>query len=162
MGLLKGSPESFDLQALTNTIANLQAPGVTWPVYDRNLHDVSERREEITAPIILIEGNWLLLDEPGWRALRQYCDFAVMLIPQIDALKERLIARKVRGGKTREQAGAHYERCDGPNIWRCMDSRLPADATLRALPGSMLSCEPADPHPGIKPNRSPASPAPRR
>jgi len=139
MSLVKGCPESYDLERMTRAIARIHEPSATWPVYDRNLHDVSDVEIQVEAPIVLIEGNWILLDEPGWRELRKLCDFAVMLYPQMDSLRERLIGRKIRGGSAPEEAKAHYDRCDGPNIQRCLASQLPADAILQALPDGQLT-----------------------
>ena len=139
MSLVKGCPESYDLERMTRAIANIREPNATWPVYDRNLHDVSDVEIQVEAPIVLIEGNWMLLDEPGWRELRELCDFAVTLCPLMDSLKERLIGRKIRGGSAPEEAKAHFDRCDGPNIRRCLSRQLPADAMLQALSDGRIS-----------------------
>ena len=139
MGWVKGCPESFDLQKLARALMHIRGSNAIWPIYDRNLHDVSDEIIKVEAPIALIEGNWMLLDEPEWREIYAYCDFAVMLEPDLGSIKERLIQRKVRGGSTLEEANKHFDRCDGPNIKRCLASRLPANAILRVLASGQWS-----------------------
>ena len=48
-------------------------------------------------------------------------------------LRERLIARKMRGGRTEAEARAFYDACDGPNVRLCLQRRLPADEQWRML-----------------------------
>lgn len=121
---VKGAPESFDLPALAAKLAELRdAPtdvAVFWPAYDRTIHDPRPDAILLAAPIVLVEGNWLLLDEPGWRDLANFADDTMFLKVDEGVLRERLIGRKVRGGLSREQAEAWYDAVDGPNIRRCL------------------------------------------
>jgi pantothenate kinase len=81
----------------------------------------------------LIEGNWLLLDEPGWRDLKALSDYSIFIRSNETMLKERLINRKVRGGLTPEAASAFYEKSDRKNIERVMNRQLEADLVLDML-----------------------------
>ena len=128
MRLIKGAPESFDVEKLGRALSAIQSDGLRWPLYDRRLHDVVEDAIPVRAPIALIEGNWLLLDAPGWSALPR--DASIFIHADAALLRGRLIERKVRGGFSREEAEAHYLRSDGPNVLRCLSNRLPADWTL--------------------------------
>lgn len=129
MQQIKGAPDSFDIEKLQNTLELSKQNVVRWPFYDRRLHDVVENAIVADAPILLIEGNWLLLDRPIWRALPH--DFSIFIEAEECFLRDRLIARKIRGGSSPEEALLHYERTDGPNTRLCMAEHLPADLTLR-------------------------------
>ncbi len=131
-GLLsvKGSPETFDPAALE---AKLASGAARWPRYDRRIHDVCPDAQSAEAPILLLEGNWLLLDERGWRGLQRYCDDSLFIHASEAQLKERLILRKMQGGLSRPAAEAFYEKSDRPNIRRALARRLPAQAEWRLL-----------------------------
>lgn len=130
MQRLKGTPESFDVQRLRAALEALRVrEAVRWPVYDRRLHDVVEDALCITAPIVLVEGNYLLLNQPFWRELPH--DDAVFITAEEAFLRNRLLARKMRGGASEEEALAHYEACDGPNVRLCLTQSLTATQTLR-------------------------------
>lgn len=131
MKSVKGAPESFDLEKLKDKLKLAGNEGAKWPFYDRRLHDVVEDAIPVMADILLVEGNWLLLDEPGWKNLE--CDYSIFVEAQEHQLRDRLIDRKMRGGLSREEAEAFYVACDGPNIRRCMSNRKAADVVLTLL-----------------------------
>jgi len=127
---IKGSPESFDLCELTDAIKRMQTRDILWPAYDRNLHDVVPDAVQAKSGIVLIEGNWLLLDEDGWRGLQPLCGYSIFISAEEPMLKNRLIQRKIRGGTSPQEANLYYERSDGPNVWRALNNRLPSDCLL--------------------------------
>ena len=129
---IKGAPETFDVEGLRVALCALRdGKSVSWPLYDRRLHDVVENALYASAPILLVEGNWLLLDAPAWQGLPH--DWAIFLSAEESQLRERLIARKMRGGRTEAEARAFYDACDGPNVRLCLQRRLPADEQWRML-----------------------------
>lgn len=128
MRRIKGAPESFDVYKLKEALERLRAENILWPVYDRTLHDVVENALHVTADIVLVEGNYLLLDEAVWRELPH--DYAVFIEAEEAFLRERLLTRKMRGGATQEEALSHYETADGPNVRLTLKKRLPADLTI--------------------------------
>ncbi len=120
-----------DLAGLQQALIRLSQPQSSWPVYDRILHDPVQNAITVTAPMVIVEGNWLLLDEPGWRELAQYSDVTMFIQAHARQLRARLIERKIRGGLTPEQASAFYRQTDGPNVVRVVRHSLPAAITLR-------------------------------
>ena len=70
------------------------------------------------AEILLVEGNWLLLDEEPWRDLRALADYRIRIDVPPALLRDRLIARKVQGGLSVEDATAFYETSDRRNVER--------------------------------------------
>jgi len=131
MARVKGSPESFDIVNLESAVRALKHGHVRWPAYDRRLHDVVEDAVRVTGGIALVEGNWLLLDEPGFSGLRENCDFSIALSADEALLRNRLIGRKLMGGSSPEKAEEHYTFCDLPNVRRYIQNSAPGDVNLR-------------------------------
>ncbi|MBO5504375.1 MAG: nucleoside/nucleotide kinase family protein, partial [Lachnospiraceae bacterium] len=50
-----------------------------------------------------------------------------------EQLRDRLIHRKVMGGKTEAEGRAWYDAVDGPNVRRVLQCSAPADLTLRMV-----------------------------
>lgn len=125
MAKIKGMPETFDADRLRAALTAAREKNIRWPVYDRCIHDVVEDAVEVCAPILIVEGNWLLLDRPEWHDLP--CDFSLFIAAGESEIRERLIARKMRGGLTRAEAEAFYACTDGPNVRLCMAESRPAD-----------------------------------
>jgi len=115
---IKGAPETFDVTHLTAKLASAKEGATTFPVYDRRIHDVVPDALTVDAEILLVEGNWLLLDEEPWRDLRALADYTLRIDVPPALLRDRLIARKVQGGLSVEDARAFYERSDAPNVLR--------------------------------------------
>ena len=115
---IKGAPETFDVPALAAKLSAAREERVTFPVYVRRIHDVVPDAVTADAPILLVEGNWLLLDEEPWHVLCPLADYTLRIDVPPELLRGRLIARKVQGGSTAEDAVAFYEASDAPNILR--------------------------------------------
>lgn len=127
---VKGCPESFDLQKLTRYISATRREDMDWPEYDRSIHNPREHAKHISADIVLIEGNYLLLDEVGWKDLKQYCDYAIYIQAREALLENRLIERKAKSTATRAEAEAFYKKSDQKNIQRVLANALDADLEL--------------------------------
>lgn len=122
LSTVKGAPETFDVASLAQHLAASANRDVVWPTYDRRVHDVVPGTERVSADLVLLEGNWLLLDEPGWRELSTYAAYVVFVAADPQLLRDRLVERKVRGGLSRAEAEAFYERSDRRNVERVMAS----------------------------------------
>ena len=127
----KGAPFTFDVEALSRSISDLRhvAPS-PWPAYSRELHDVVPSAINITGEIVLIEGNYLLLDESQWRDFAALADQTLFLSADERTLRERLIHRKMMGGMARSEAEAWYEMSDGKNVRLVLNSHVLADIEL--------------------------------
>ncbi|MBA5850245.1 nucleoside/nucleotide kinase family protein [Clostridium sp. cel8] len=133
MSEVKGCPETFDLKKLKSKIKSLKNSNVKWPIYDRTLHDVVEDQILVNKDIVLIEGNWLLLNENGWIELKKYCDYSIFIKADKNMLKQRLIQRKIKGGLSEKDAIKFYERSDSKNVDRVLNHSLNADLQLELL-----------------------------
>ena len=131
---VKGAPESFHVAHLAAKLAAAKVGAVQFPVYDRRIHDVVPNAVTADAPILLVEGNWLLLDEEPWSGLRLLADYAVRIDAPAAFLRDRLIARKVQGGLSEAEATAFCEASDARNVERFAAHAGAADEIWRMEP----------------------------
>lgn len=123
---IKGAPETFDVRLLAE---KLLTPNAAFPIYDRKLHESVPDAVLPSEKILLIEGNWLLLDEAPWNTLP--CDCSIFLRPgSPDALLDRCVARKIAGGFDPDLARAFVDRSDRKNIETCLTRSRRADLEI--------------------------------
>lgn len=127
---IKGSYETFNLTELISKLKQLKVKNPTWPYYDRNLHDPVDDAINVDKEIVVIEGNWLLLDEPVWNGLHELADFTIFMDTDPQFLEERLVNRKIRGGSTEEEALAFYKKSDSKNVEKVLSHSVKADLSL--------------------------------
>ncbi len=129
---IKGAPVTFDLENLGNSIRRVAAGDTCdWPIYDRTLHNPVPDAITVAGDIVLLEGNYLLLDEDGWRGLSAYADYTISITADEELLRNRLIDRKARTVDDREKAIQFVDFSDMSNVRLCLNSTLPADLQLR-------------------------------
>lgn len=129
---IKGAPVTFDLELLTSRVARVAAGEVCgWPEYNRLLHNPVEDAHLVAGEIVLLEGNYLLLDEDGWRELKNYADYTIKIIADEKQVRERLVNRKCASGTPYEEAVEFVENSDLVNVRECLVKSLAADLTLR-------------------------------
>jgi pantothenate kinase len=132
-GLLarKGAPETFDVDGFAAMLARIRAGGreVAVPVFDRNL-ELSRAGARIVGPeagIVVVEGNYLLLDEAPWRDLAGSFDFTVFLdVPEAE-LRRRLVERWLGYGFDPAAARLKAEGNDLANAARVLRARRTPD-----------------------------------
>ena len=129
MKSIKGAPETFNIDHMQEKIREAKLEETDWPIYDRNIHDVVEDAISVEKEIILIEGNYLLLKDPKWTNIRALADYSVFIKADPEMLKNRLIGRKIRGGKTQNEAEHFYEVSDGKNVELVLNNSAEADET---------------------------------
>jgi pantothenate kinase len=137
----KGAPDTFDTAALGRCLRLARTRDIAWPVYDRVVHDVVPDAQTVTAGLVVVEGNWLLLDDPRWAPLAAHSSLNVFIDADPHLLRDRLIERKVRGGASRAEAVAFYERSDRHNVTRVLEGtdRSKVDLLLRLHPDGSLT-----------------------
>ena len=135
---IKGGPETYDTMAIGNALRQIchdrdvnTECKYMWPGYDRTLHDVVPGKYAITGDILLIEGNYLLLEESPWKELREYADETIFANAPEDMLKDRLVGRKIRGGSSRQEAEDWVARTDTYNIERVLNGSAKASYQIQ-------------------------------
>ena len=93
----KGAPFTFDAAGFEVILKRIRvsAPDVAIPVFDRTLELARAGADivEASARIVLVEGNYLLLNEAPWSRLKTLFDLTVFIdVPRAE-LKRRLIQR---------------------------------------------------------------------
>ena len=130
---IKGAPVTFDLEKLTAAIKKVSSGEDTfWPIYDRHLHNPVEDAIHITKDIVLLEGNYLLLDMDGWNRLRDMADYTISITANEAMLRKRLIDRKMKSGNDIESATRFVEYSDMANVRLCLEKTVKADMVLEA------------------------------
>lgn len=116
----KGAPHTFDVGGLYHTLSRMRArdePGVAVPVFDRKIEIARAGARLIPAevPVIIVEGNYLLLQADPWSRLRPLFDVTVMIDVPEAMLRTRLIGRWQRLGLTAPEIARKLDDNDLPN-----------------------------------------------
>lgn len=132
----KGAPETFDAAGYAALLGRLRAQRadevVFAPRYDRSASASIAGAIEIgpSIPVVITEGNYLLLDREPWRSARRHLD-ACWYVDIADEVRlPRLIARHVSFGKTPEAAEEWVTRSDEANAALVKASADSADARI--------------------------------
>ena len=128
---IKGAPVTFDLDRFKGKLKELkEEPVCKWPLYDRLLHNPVEDKITVDGDIILLEGNYLLLNTDGWNALSSFADYTIFLTAAENILRERLIARRIAVGHSKEGSAAFVDFSDMANVRLCLERSKKADLML--------------------------------
>ncbi|MDC3150148.1 AAA family ATPase [Alphaproteobacteria bacterium] len=114
----KGAPETFDVYGLLNFIKRLQnEPEVIVPIFDRSL-ELSRSSAVIISKeskVIIVEGNYLLLNSKPWKDLQNFFDTTVMLDCEEKILEQRLIDRWRNLNLSKDEINKKVYKNDLPN-----------------------------------------------
>lgn len=135
LGARKGAPETFDVAGLARDLARLRAADeaeVLVPVFDRaaDLARAAARAVAQSVPVVLVEGNYLLLQETPWAALAGLFDLTVFLDVPEPELERRLVQRWLDHGLLPDAARARALGNDIPNARRVVRGSRAADAVV--------------------------------
>lgn len=131
----KGSPDTFDAAGYVALLRRLRTPGadvVYAPEFRRALEEpiagaVAVPRD---VPLIVTEGNYLLLDTWPWSAIRELLTEAWFLAPDEHTRRVWLTARHRQYGRTAEQAAERTHGSDERNARLIATSAARADLIL--------------------------------
>ena len=134
-GLLnrKGAPETFDARGFLYLIKRLQTEEeVVFPIFDRALDRSIAGAGVIDAAcdLVIVEGNYLLLDQPVWRDLSPLWDYSVNLRVPREVLRKRLIQRWASYGYAPADAALKADGNDMLNADTIVQNALPCDLVL--------------------------------
>jgi pantothenate kinase len=133
---VKGAPQTFDAAAFVAALRRVrEEPAATelWPDFDRVAEATVPEAIPIVpeARLVITEGNYLLLDQPWWREVRQLLDEVWYIDAPRDVLRRRLIERQVAGGRPEQDAVRHVDESDLPNAELVARTRQLADKVIR-------------------------------
>ncbi len=133
----KGAPDTFDAAGFVALLQRLRAqrpadPPVYAPEFRRELEEPVAGAVAVApdTPLLLVEGNYLLLEDEGWGPVAGLLD-ACWYLDLPDAVRvPRLVARHVAHGRSPEAALEWVMRSDEANARRIAATRPRADWVL--------------------------------
>lgn len=129
----KGAPQTFDADGVVRLVGALaEAERVFYPLFDR-AEDLARAGAGMVGgdcACVIVEGNYLLLDQPGWRDLQPFWDFTIRLDVPLEVLRARLVQRWLDHGLDRGSAEARAEGNDLENARLIAAQSLAADITV--------------------------------
>lgn len=136
MGLsgVKGAPDTFDAAGFVQLVDQLRQ--ITEPVSAPSFDRLADRTIDaaITVEpddhIVIVEGNYLLLDHSPWGTLRELFDLAGYLDVDDAVRVERLVARHVRHGRSPDESRTFVRESDEANATLIAATRPRADVII--------------------------------
>jgi pantothenate kinase len=116
----KGAPDTFDAGGFVHLLSRLRAQDeavVYAPRFDRALEESIGSAVPVPAavPLIIVEGNYLLLDAPDWVHVAGLLDECWYLDPGEEIRLARLVARHQRYGRSMTEAAERSYGSDQRN-----------------------------------------------
>jgi len=135
LAALKGAPGTFEAQGFVDLLKRLKVAKEPVPVpgYSRETEDVVSGMFAIggDVPILITEGNYLLLDRPPWDRVPPLLDLAVFVDLPPEIVRQRLLKRHAEHGLfTKERNKRHIEAVDMVNYQTVRASRGRADVVI--------------------------------
>jgi pantothenate kinase len=132
----KGAPDTFDAVGYVCLLRRLRESGpetVYAPVFDRRLEESIAGAVGVgpEIPLVVTEGNYLLLDEGPWSQVSQLLDEVWFVDVDDDVRVERLTARHVGHGSSPAAARAWALGPDEANARLVARTRSRADLVVR-------------------------------
>lgn len=134
----KGAPDTFDAEgfaALLRRIRSREDDVVYAPAFDRGLEEPIAGVVAVPrgTPLIITEGNYLLLDDAPWAGVGPLLDVVWYLDVDEQLRLDRLVARHVAFGKAPDAARAWVEGSDQKNAAVIDATRDRADRVIRLI-----------------------------
>ena len=128
----KGAPDTFDTAGFVAMLRRLRSadePVVYAPLFRREIEEPIACALPVAGqvPLVIVEGNYLLLDHPDWRPVRSLLDECWFLTLDDDLRVERLVARHVAHGRHPDEAREWVLRSDEANALLVAAGRDRAD-----------------------------------
>jgi pantothenate kinase/N-acetylglutamate synthase-like GNAT family acetyltransferase len=137
----KGAPETFDGEAFIAAVAAVRtrpAEVHRLPAFDHAVQEPEPGAISIGPEIrlVIVEGNYLLLDTAPWAALREHLDEAWFVDAPMEELAARLLVRQRATWGDEATARAFVEQSDLANARLVAPTRGRADVIVDAAAGA--------------------------
>ena len=134
----KGAPETFDVAGFYHMLQRLkrnEEPEIAVPVFDRDLEIARAGARMVPRSVrhLIVEGNYLLLDRPGWSSLRGLFDTTIMIAVPEAVMRQRLVERWQRYQLPPDEVTAKVEANDLPNGRLIMSASASAEFVVSSL-----------------------------
>jgi pantothenate kinase len=116
----KGAPDTFDVVGYVNLLSRLRSQTrevIYAPVFDRSREEAIAGAIAVApdVPLVITEGNYLLLDDGPWRGVASMLDAAWYADVSPQERRRRLIERRRSHGHDAESARAWVDQVDEAN-----------------------------------------------
>lgn len=116
----RGAPFTFNAHRFVDNLKQARISGQgTFPEFHHGSGDpVEDAIQLIESPpvIVLVEGNYLLLDQPPWQQLKdQVFDETWFMDVPVEECRKRVFQRHLNVGRTAKEAQQRVDDNDGPN-----------------------------------------------
>jgi pantothenate kinase len=133
----KGAPDTFDTDGYVALLGRLRAQrrrdaDIYAPVFDRSLEEPVGSSVPVASevPLVITEGNYLLLEHGGWEGVRPMMHETWFIDVDADERHRRLVARRLSYGHPAIEAEAWVTDVDEPNAAVIETTRDRADLVL--------------------------------
>ncbi|MEM1288955.1 MAG: nucleoside/nucleotide kinase family protein [Pseudomonadota bacterium] len=132
----KGAPHTFDVGgflALLRRLARNEDAFIVVPTFDRDL-DLSRGSARMitrSAQVVIVEGNYLLLDDPRWEPVRSVFWRTCFIDVPRHELERRLLDRWAEQGCDKQRAAHWVATNDMPNVDLVLERSVEAYWRLR-------------------------------
>ncbi len=128
----KGAPHTFDVGGLGHMLKRLSDNNedqIAIPIFDRDIEIARAAAAVIPSSvnIVLIEGNYLLLNEAPWCDLGKHFNTTIALKSSYETIHQRLIDRWQHFNYTTAEIGEKLAINDLPNVNLVLNSSIQAD-----------------------------------
>lgn len=134
----KGTPHTFEGAEFVEFLKRLKAAdrAVSGPGYSRKIEDVVDDAFTVApeAKVLVTEGNYLLLGERPWDAVKPLLDLAAFINVPREMVRSRLMKRHAEEGLFSEERNQeHINRVDLPNYDLVVASKPRAHLVINLL-----------------------------
>jgi pantothenate kinase len=131
----KGAPWTFDVAGLEVLLKRIRArePDIAIPVFDRHLEASRNAADIVNATdrFIVVEGNYLLLDESPWDRLKALFDVTLFVNVPVHVIEQRLMGRIKDHGHDEAYARNWILSNDLPNARIVIEKSAKADVVVQ-------------------------------
>lgn len=133
----KGAADTFDGAGFVDLMRRIKSQPATERIYAPEFRRELEEAiagaiaVDATTPLVITEGNYLLLDDAPWRSLRAVLDEVWYLDVDEGLRHQRLLERHMRFGRSQQEALEWIAQTDEPNAVRIAAQRHRADLCVR-------------------------------
>ena len=129
----KGAPETFDVMGLINFVSRLHNDDeVVIPIFDRSL-ELSRSSAVIISKntkVIIVDGNYVLLNSYPWSELHKFFNTTVMINCEKKILEKRLIERWENFNLPKKEIDEKVYKNDLPNGVNVLKNSIGAEYIL--------------------------------
>jgi pantothenate kinase len=135
----RGAEWTFDGERFVADIRRLKETSTgQFPSFDHGVGDPVENAISIDSTrtdIVFVEGNYLLLPEQPWSALKDEAilDFFIFIRASEETVRRRVFNRHVLVGSSPEIAQRRVDTNDWPNAVKILDSASRADVVVNSI-----------------------------